>query len=257
MASRKKTPDPKRAAAIKAGLERRRARGGKLGRAFRYTAEQVAEVVRLRDEGLSWGEISSALSLPVSTARTLYLRGVADLSDAPGAGVVSNHAVVIGAKHAAIDCGMSDAAIMSLSSLDLDQHDGAEQHEPEADLPQPDDALLSTILAYDPRLGHPEYLERTRRLLSQMFHFPNDSNAEARLAESPDPRQRVWTLAEINTVRALLADGLAQLKIAKTVNASPNDISAIKQDRIDRVRGGYIVHRTKAKMKRYRAAASG
>ncbi len=260
MSRNTKQPDPKRAAAIRAGLARRRALGGKLGRAFQYTPEQAAQVVRLREQGLSWSGVASEMSIPISTARTLYVRGVQDMSKSSAADMLEG-----GAGPAAGRLGLSQTAAVSLGAVALEEGSGGGDADSALDsgsggavdcvidLSASGEALLSMLIAHEPRLGLTENQERTRRLLAMMLDLPPSDDAEAALPECPDPRQRVWALAEINAVRKLLSDGMAQLKIAKTVNASPNDISAIKQDRIDRVRGGYIVHRTKAKMQRYRA----
>ena len=285
-----KPPDPKRAAAIRAGLARRRARGGKLGRSFQYTPEQAAEVVELREEGLSWSGISASMSIPISSARNLYLRGVADLSQTPVSNLpqtsaadmlktsggsllrgvldLSQTPVSVMPDSGVDPMGPSPSTLSSRSTVSSEESATAAKGKYEtysealfevdsvAGLTASGEALLSMLVAHEPRLGLSANLARSRHLLAMMLDLPPSDASEDVLPECPDPRQRVWTLAEINVVRGLLSDGMAQLKIAKTVNASPNDISAIKQERIDRVRGGYIVHRTKAKMKRYRASLS-
>ena len=282
MSGNPKPPDPKRAAAIRAGLARRRARGGKLGRAFQYTPEQAAEVVQLREEGLSWSGISAAMSIPISSARTLFLRGASDLQQTvvvnmsetsaggrqSGVSDLSQSSVAVMWDSGVERLGLSREALSSLGSATLkntSKVDGSKSEayseawsetDSEAGLSASGEALLRVLIAHEPRLGLSAHLARSRHLLARMLDLPPVDASEDVLPACPDPRQRVWALAEINAVRGLLSEGMAQLKIAKTVNASPNDISAIKQERIDRVRGGYIVHRTKAKMQRYRSGLS-
>lgn len=60
----------------KAGLEARRARGGKLGRPYDYTEEDMAAAKKLRGEGLSQKSIGNKLYMSQSTvSRMLRLCG--------------------------------------------------------------------------------------------------------------------------------------------------------------------------------------
>jgi len=69
---------------VRAGLARARAQGKRLGRPRAEYPVSAAQIARERAQGASWGEMARKYSLPRTSVRRLYQKGLSEISEGQG-----------------------------------------------------------------------------------------------------------------------------------------------------------------------------